>query len=714
MSGWGSPVARRLVKCLRDGALVDLLPEIPDGALLDEEVMRNWDSDHDVDADVLRKLLRNDSGEKVGPRGLRLRGARILGRLDLDQLITTIGVELLDCLLDGGITAEQAHLPTLKLVGCRAEHPWLPPLNADNLHVDGVLILQRLVINAAAADGAIRLPTAHGASLDLSDTTIRNFAGPALHADGLHSDDDVSMSDLTAEGVGEAGGIRLIDAQIGGRLNLRGATIRNANGPALIADRLHTGSDAFLDGNFCAEGAGDLGAVRLLLAEIGGNLNLAGNISNLTGPALAADSMRTVGSVLLNTGFTADGTVRLIYARIGDQVNMSGATLVSVVDSALRAEGIQTGRGMFLDQGFKAQGVSKLGSVNLVSAVIGNELLLRRAEVYNANGPAIAADGMQVGSMAAFDDGFKASGHGSDGTVRLVRTRVDGMFSIVSSNVTSTSDDPAHRWNVDGLTYFGVPQLVDMPPCASAARAAENRVAWLDLLRSKTPAYAAQPYQQLAAAYRAEGHDSDVRKILMAQRRAQIDRGALASGPDRFWAKLTGKLLGYGYQPWRALICLVVVVAVSVALALVFRAEGLIKLPIATPAGTVVATPLSTAVVTPTPLATSAPIATPTPPLTQTVAPVPVSTSPPAPEIGSAAANGGTTDTQCSPLQAIGRGLDLGAPFLPAAPAGPGRCIPSSTLAGNFLTVARWILQMMAWALAALFIAGFTGIVRKT
>jgi hypothetical protein len=32
---------------------------------------------------------------------------------------------------------------------------------------------------------------------------------------------------------------------------------------------------------------------------------------------------------------------------------------------------------------------------------------------------------------------------------------------------------------------------------------------------------------------------------------------------------------------------------------------------------------------------------------------------------------------------------------------------------GMFLAI-RWVLQLAAWALAALFIAGFTGIVRKT
>jgi hypothetical protein len=43
-----------------------------------------------------------------------------------------------------------------------------------------------------------------------------------------------------------------------------------------------------------------------------------------------------------------------------------------------------------------------------------------------------------------------------------------------------------------------------------------------------------------------------------------------------------------------------------------------------------------------------------------------------------------------------------------------GSCQPTPSVEGDTLTVARWILQLAAWALAALFIAGFTGIVRTT
>ncbi|MBG0566394.1 hypothetical protein [Actinoplanes aureus] len=41
------------------------------------------------------------------------------------------------------------------------------------------------------------------------------------------------------------------------------------------------------------------------------------------------------------------------------------------------------------------------------------------------------------------------------------------------------------------------------------------------------------------------------------------------------------------------------------------------------------------------------------------------------------------------------------------------QCAPTPTTAGQALT-AGWLLQALAWAFAALFIAGFTSAVRKT
>jgi hypothetical protein len=139
----------------------------------------------------------------------------------------------------------------------------------------------------------------------------------------------------------------------------------------------------------------------------------------------------------------------------------------------------------------------------------------------------------------------------------------------------------------------------------------------------------------------------------MAQRRDQIGRRAI-TGWDRTWARLTGLTLGFGYQPWRALILLLGVLIISVTAAIVAGHNG----------------GLAHTSRTPTPAAA------------------------------------------CSTLEYIGVGLDLGTPLIKTG--ARDLCAPTATGAGQALTAAGWLLQALAWAFAALFIAGFTGAVRKT
>jgi hypothetical protein len=100
------------------------------------------------------------------------------------------------------------------------------------------------------------------------------------------------------------------------------------------------------------------------------------------------------------------------------------------------------------------------------------------------------------------------------------------------------------------LTYSGLPAGISPEQ-------------WLRLLWKATPSYAAQPYQQLAAAHRAAGHDGEARAVLMAQRDDQIHRAPLTRRGERSWARFTRVTLGYGYQPWRALIGLLAIVAAA-------------------------------------------------------------------------------------------------------------------------------------------------------
>ena len=150
--------------------------------------------------------------------------------------------------------------------------------------------------------------------------------------------------------------------------------------------------------------------------------------------------------------------------------------------------------------------------------------------------------------------------------------------------------------------------------------------------------------------------DRDVRQILIAQRQAQLDRGVL-TGRERLWARITGITLGYGYQPWRALLFLLGVVVTSVVLAITLGAHGALVHPLD--------------------------------PKNPTAATVP-----------------------CTVTERVDVGLEVGAPFLDTH--ARDRCTTTNTATGIGLSYSTRGLQLLTGILAALFIAGFTGIVRKT
>jgi hypothetical protein len=595
------------VEGVRAGVFVTLSEAIPN----DAGGLGDAGSAVDVDASVVRDLLRGATVADPDPRGVRIRGARIRDRLDLDHVSAVCPLILEACLLESGISLTGAQLPALGLLGC-----WVGPTDGSavagrGVRVEGAFTLRCSRVHAAAADGAVVLIGARiGGDLDCCGVVLSNSAGAAMEADRAQIDNNVLFEDdVLAEGVGERGTLRLTGARIGGRLGLRDATLRNPAGPVLSAVDMHTVHGVFLEGRFRAEGAGRRGTIYLRGAHIGGEFDCRGAVvTNASGPAVLAD------------GITADRVV-------------------------------------FLNDGFHAEGHGWGGAVRMMSARVNGRVNCRGARMHNPTGPALAADGMQIAGDLLLGNGCAATGTGDRGTIRLREATVGGVFDAVGAVVESTSS-PLHRWMIDGLTYSGVPRWAEH----------DNRRAAQEVLRGGTPSYAAQPYQQLAAAYRADGHDMDARAVLMQQRRDQLQRGAVTGWRDRLWTRLTGALLGFGYRPSRALVYLLGVLAVSAAVAFGLGAQGgLAQTP------------------------------DPSPPPTTTAA-------------GAASMAG----QPCSPLQLVGKGLDLGTPFLPAARSGAGSCEVTATAAGDALTIIRWILQLAAWALAALFIAGFTGIVRRT
>jgi hypothetical protein len=282
-------VEQLLVEHVGRGELLDLAA---DNEAVDEAAMRSWGESRTCRVSVIRDILRGRLAADPDPHGLRLRGARITGRLDLENLTTDVNLELEDCFLEEGVLARNARLASVFLAGCQVEHPAEPPLDGTRLtcsllRLDGVRVIGH------SHHGAVRLTGAHiGGNLECDQAELRNDSGPALYADSLQVGQDMFLrGGFTATGSGNGGAVRLLGAHIGGGLDCVGAELRNDSGPALVAYSLQVGQNMFLRGGFTATGSGDGGAVSLTGAHIGGGLDCTGaELRNDSGPALYADS----------------------------------------------------------------------------------------------------------------------------------------------------------------------------------------------------------------------------------------------------------------------------------------------------------------------------------------------------------------------------------------------------------------------------------------
>ncbi|MFF1608209.1 hypothetical protein ACFVYA_10550 [Amycolatopsis sp. NPDC058278] len=686
-----SPAERDLVRCVELGELLDL----SDGQPFDKTAVLEFGS-RNIRARVVRDIMLGRLAPSSDPHGLRLRGARIQGRLDLEHVSSSLVIKLYDCLLDEGINARDASLPAMVLNNCQLAHRSEPALDALRIKV-AELNLTQTDLSTHSEYGTVQLSGSHIAgSINCNGARLNNNSGPALNAENMLVDQSVLLSEgFSAIGAGMGGAVRLRDASIVGLLNFNNAILRNESGTALNADGIQV-RDLQFRGAFEATGTGENGTVRLLGAQIGGQLNFRGaTLSNESGPALNADGMRVGDGVFLLGGFKATGTgrsstVRLLGAQIGGQLNFHGATLINKSGPALSADGVEIQRDASFNDGFDATGAGELGTIRLPGAHIGGQLNFKGATLYNESGPALTADGIRVdddmsvneefeafgtirlpgahisgqlnfkgatlrnesGSAlniegATIDEsvflsnGFIAIGGGDDAAVSMTGARFGSSFRLDPKGIMHRSD-PLQRVQVDGLVYNTVPRGV-------------STAEWLSLLREGTSEYQPQPYQQLAAVHRAAGHDHEARRILMEQRRAQLDRNALTGLSDRIWTRVTGWTLGFGYQPWRALIGLLGVLGIAAVLACVLGADGgLVQSPMQSP---------------------KAPVT-------------------------------------CTPIERIGVGLDLGTPLISTG--ARAHCDYANTPTGEFLTVSGWVLRLLTWAFATLFIAGFTGAVRKT
>jgi uncharacterized protein YjbI with pentapeptide repeats len=623
LTGWSSPwpwcvavLARRLwvrvdhlsgsEQLLRDAFQQADTTDLRVGDASEDALVRgrSWGPDRVVRAGVIAGLLQGacEPVRGVVP-AVRLFGARITGVLDLDFAEVAYAALLRDCYFEEEPRFHGARLRRVNLSGSR-----LPGVQLSDAVVDGLLVL-----DGCRFDGPVKLTgcritetlflrdadlrgnpvalwaeslsvgrdfvgagmTAHaevslrGARVEgevtFAAARLASAAGRALSAEGLTAGRGIFFRDgFTAEGE-----VRLSDARVGWQISMTGAALRNPGGVALDAERMVVDGAAYLDGGFTA-----YGEVRLRGASIGGDLQLAGaHLANPGGVALAANRVAVGSGIYGRGGLVVHGEIQLGGAEVRGWLNLEGAHLVNPAGAALVGWGMDiTGR-LFCGTGFRAE-----GELSLTDAHIAEGVFLEGSALSNPGSQALSAQGLTTRGVVNCCDGFSCEGSmsfasasiGSElcfdaatiqGDIRLrqlraatlrtgARTQIAGILDLRHATV-EVLRDALEGWpevtRLAGFTYTALEQPLP----------AGQRLQWL---ARDDQGYHPQPYEHLAAVYRAMGNDADARAVLYQKQRAR--RGTLPI-PLRAWGLLQDWVVGYGYRPQRAALWFVTLLAIG-------------------------------------------------------------------------------------------------------------------------------------------------------
>jgi hypothetical protein len=530
-----TPLEQRLVDSVQVGRAVELAPGEP----LRHQDMASWGPEREVRAEVIRDILLGRLIRGIDPRGLRLHGARVVGPLDLEGVISPVRLFLTHCDLPDRIGMRGARLALVCLDGCR-----VTLLNAADLQVEGPLLLRRGFV----ATQSVRLLAAKvGGTLNLDGAMLRSADGAALLADHLEVGGALDLGlGFSADGRGEGGAIRLNDARVGAMLRGRRTRVVNPDGPAIRAERLQVEGAIALTEGAELSGVDPTGVVQLTGARVGAFVSMDGaRLTNAgSGPALSASYVNVVGTVYLDGGLRADGGIRLAGGRIGGKLQLDRAWAAGHDHPALELARLHVEQALIIRDTVLTAEHSPRGVVSLGGARVGGQLTFSRTTVTADSGYAVSATGAVVGGPLQLGLTF-------DGNCGL---------NLRNASVGQLRDDAAALPRgaplvLDGLTYIGLPGGTGAPSDL------DRRRSWLRQMQS----YAAQPYRQLAAAYQAAGHEAEARRILIAQQEHLRDSGLL-TGWSRVRHRLLGVTLGYGYQSWRALVALLGTLLLAVAL----------------------------------------------------------------------------------------------------------------------------------------------------
>jgi hypothetical protein len=232
---------RKVVEAAATGEDADFRSDDPEKD--DPAKAETWGDDRKVRAAVLRWLCTDPAVRRlVDPKGIRIRGAFVKGRLDLSFTKVPFALLFGACALPEGLSLLNANLRAVALPRTHTG-----PITADSATFRGDLLLR----DRFHAKGEVRLlGTRIRGNLDCTGGTFENPRGYALTADGVEVGGDVFLG----EKFHAKGEVRLLGARIRGDLDCTASTFESPKGHALSADNLDVGGCLFLRQGFQATG----------------------------------------------------------------------------------------------------------------------------------------------------------------------------------------------------------------------------------------------------------------------------------------------------------------------------------------------------------------------------------------------------------------------------------------------------------------------------
>ncbi|HTJ66610.1 MAG TPA: hypothetical protein VL551_03690 [Actinospica sp.] len=399
--------------------------------------------------------------------GVRIRGARIVGEVDLRHGTIDVPLTMLNCTFTDALRLEESVTKSIDLTGSH-----LTRLLATGAHIRGTLNLTRAEITGGGNDAAL-----------MQLLTVE--------------------TDLRCNRLRCTGRFTLINSKIGAELLLNKAQLRYPGDIALSIGGLTVGSSLYFGEATVA------GHVRMPGLSAGGVISLAG--TRLTDPpteghlayqSISGDSVSSGGNAFFDD-VVSEGQIDLTGGKFGGWLSFKRASLTCARGwPALVANSATVARGLYIGDGFRSE-----TGVRLTGVQVGGHL--------------------DVFGMAP-DSGRLQLYYAKAGTVRDGRTK-HGTY------ITGGSDSWPADVQLDGFTYEAFDPYLP----------ANERI---KLLR-RQPTYAAQPYEFMAAYYRALGHEEAARQILIEKERVRhrsFDR------MSRIGSVISSTALGYGYLPRRA------------------------------------------------------------------------------------------------------------------------------------------------------------------